>query len=399
MKVAYFGFPHLGGTFQVFRYLRAGLLPFGTAVQWVGLGEGAHHARADPQWSAEMAHGFAVGARHGQPVILARQLVEALDLAGFDAVLVNVLADAVQTNVVRYLPRRVLRILVVHNITPGTYCAAGAVRDHVHATVAISPRIRDDLLRRFGFESARVVTIPHGTDIHTGASLAERDLRGPFRLLFLGRIEDQSKGVLALPDIVRALPPEARLTIAGDGPDLAKLKRRCLAFGERITFLGGVRYDAVGELLARHHAMIMPSRFEGFGLTLIEAMAAGCVPVVSQIRGVTDWIVQDGCNGLVFPVGSTGRAAEALLRLHRDRNLLGELSRAARVRAEQSFSVATMASRYQDLLTRLEADPPAIAAPLPLSGWEMPKGLRSGLRTHLPTPVKNLLRRIRENAA
>jgi glycosyltransferase involved in cell wall biosynthesis len=399
MRVAYFGFPHLGGTFQVFRHLRAGLRPLGVTVQWVGLGEEAHRALAEPCWSAEMAHGFVVGARDGRPDVWARQLVSALEAARYDAVFVNVLADAVQTNLVRYLPSQLLRILIVHNITPGTYGAARSVRDHVHATVAISPRIHDDLLRRHGFLPERVITIPHAAELSEAPALVERQPDAALRVLYLGRIEDQAKGVLLLPRILRHLPYSATLTVGGDGPDLAKLKRRCRDFGERVRFLGPVRYGETEQLLARHHVMIMPSRFEGFGLTLVEAMAAGCVPVASKIRGVTDWIVRDGYDGMLFPVGSSADAARRIALLDHDRVLLRSMSKASRATAREGYGRAAMASRYRSLLQRLAADPPNISQPLDLAHWEMPSGLRSGLRTRLPKPIKNFLRRVKESIA
>lgn len=399
MNIAYFGFPHLGGTFQVFRHLRVGLEPAGINVQWVGLGDGARQAAADPCWSAEMGHGFAVGGAHAPGQTLARQLIGALEAGRFDAVFVNVLADAVQTNVTRYLPAHILRVLIVHNITPGTYGAARAVRDHVHATVAISPRIRDDLSRHHGFKPKRVVLIPHATDPGAGPGLPERQPGGPLKMLFLGRIEDQSKGVLSLPGILDRLPASVSLTVAGDGPDLINLKRRCVGFGPRVRFLGPVPYDAVASLLASHHVMVMPSRFEGFGLTLIEAMAAGCVPVASQIRGVTDWIVEDGQNGLLFPVGGGARAAMQIARLERDRALLSAMGKAARARAATAFGTEAMACRYVSLLKDLRANPPAVAGALDLADWRLPRGLGDSLRTHVPVPVKNLLRRFKEGVA
>ncbi len=399
MRVAYFGFPHLGGTFQVFRHLRAGLRPLGITVQWVGIGEGAHQALADPSWSAEMGCGFVVGGRESAPDVWARQLARALEAATFDAVFINVLADTVQTNLARYLPPHILRIMIVHNITPGTYGAARAVRDHVHATIAISPRIQEDLLRRYGFQAERVVTIPHAVEPCSPSGFVERSPDEPLRLLFLGRIEDQAKGVLLLPGILRRLADNITLTVAGDGPDLAKLKRRCREFGERVRFVGAVRYGDTAELLARHHVMIMPSRFEGFGLTLVEAMAAGCVPVVSQIRGVTDWITTDGHDGMLFPIGNTAEAATCIADLDRDRGLLQSMSETARLSAQAGYTRAAMAASYQQLLERVRADPPAIAEPLDLAKWEIPRGLRAGLRTRLPRPVKNLLRRLKESIA
>ena len=145
--------------------------------------------------------------------------------------------------------------------------------------------------------------------------------------------------------------------------------------------------------------MVMPSRFEGFGLTLIEAMAAGCVPVASRIRGVTDWIIEDGCNGMLFPMGNIGEASERIGRLAYDRALLRTMSLAARNTARCTFDRAVMASRYGALLKRLQDGPPSIAVPLNLDRWKMPEGLCDSLRTRIPAPIKNFLRRVNESLA
>ena len=84
---------------------------------------------------------------------------------------------------------------------------------------------------------------------------------------------------------------QCTLTIAGDGPELNVLKKKTnqLRLNERINFLGKVDYAKVPTLLAQHHGFLMTSRFEGFGLSLAEAMLAGCVPIASQIKSVTDF--------------------------------------------------------------------------------------------------------------
>jgi glycosyltransferase involved in cell wall biosynthesis len=399
MRIAYFDFPHLGGTFQVFRLLRSGLRPYGVTVQWVGVGEGAHQRLTEPCWSAEMAHGFVVGARNGSSDAWARQLVRSIEAARFDAVVINVLADTVQMNLARYLPSQILRILIVHCGTPGSYGAARAVRDYVHATVAISPRIQEDLVFHHGFMPERVVTIPHGIEPREAPAFSECQPEAPLRILYLGRIDDQAKGALWLPRILRLLPHDVTLTVGGDGPDLAKLQQRCRGFGERVNFLGSVPHGETAQLLAGHHVLIMPSRFEGLGLALLEAMAAGCVPVASRIRGVTDWVIQDGSDGMLFPVGRSAEAARRIATLDQDRALLRSMSEAARATARTRYGHITMASRYHSLLERLAADPPCIAQPLDLAHWGVPSGMRAGLRTRLPQPVKNFLRRVKECVA
>ena len=119
MKFAYFGMPHIGGTYTVFKMLRAGLREHGIEVRWIGVGPGAPDL--DIEWRDEMDCGAMVDPEgrldaEGQ----AAALVAEIRGGGYDGVFVNVLANQVQTNIARYLPCDVLRIMIVHNMTPGT---------------------------------------------------------------------------------------------------------------------------------------------------------------------------------------------------------------------------------------------------------------------------------------
>ncbi|MFC7397085.1 glycosyltransferase family 4 protein [Chelatococcus sp. GCM10030263] len=400
MIFAYFVFPHLGGTFTVYRHLREGLAGAGIDLNWLGTGAAAHAAAADPAWASERAHGLVTGRPGDDAAAQAEALVEALEGGDFDGLFVNVYADLVQTNAVRYLAPHLTRIMIVHNITPATYAAARAVRDHVHATIGVSPRIRDDLVKSFGFDPQWTFAIPNATDVAAHLPKARPLATStPLRLLSLGRIDDGAKGVFWLPAILRALPPEMTLTIAGTGPDLPRLRELCAPFGERVRFVGAVAPADVGALMNAHDLLIAPSRFEGFMITLVEAMAQGCVPVVSQIGGVTDAIVTDGVDGLLFPVGDWRAAARAILRLDADRAMLHAMSAAGRQTVHERYRVETMAARYREVIRRLALGRPRIAEPLPLGDWRLAAGLGPGLRSFVPLPIKNLLRTVRERAA
>lgn len=391
---------HLGfGTYTVFRQLRAGLAGHGVTVQWLGMAPAALAARDDPKWAAEMASGLVVGRAGARNEVQAAALIAAVDAGAFDGVFVNVCADRIQTNVARYLPAHVVRIMIVHSITPGTYAAARAIRDHVHATVGVSERCRSDLIERHGFSAARTVSIPHAFD--AGTASGERPARRGegARLLFLGRIEDASKGVFWLPRILERLPTSATLTVAGDGPDLARLAQHLAKFGERVRMPGAVAQSEVGELVREHDILLVPSRFEGFGLSILEAMAGGCVPIASHIHGVTDSIIDDGVDGFLFPVGDWRRAAACVGALMDDPAMLSAASAAAASKARRAFGLDVMAARYAGLIGAIASAPPGIAAPLDLAEWSMPAGLRDGWRTALPQPVKNALRMMHERLA
>jgi len=396
MKFAYFVRPHIGGTYTVFRQLRAALAEKGIDVHWLGMA--TYGTPYDAQWRPEFSYGSLVETPNGASERdQAEALAEALEEGEFDGIFINVLSDRIQTNIARYLPDKFLRIMIVHNITAGTYSAANAIKNHVHATVGVSDRIRSDLVRKLGFPADRTFAIPHAASAPTMRQFRrEPNPADTLRVIFLGRIEDASKGVFWLPEIFAHLPQSIHLTVAGDGPDLESLKSKMATRQRQTTFLGAVHPEAVFDLLLRHDVLVMPSRFEGFGLTITEAMSAGCIPVVSRIRGVTDTIVDDGTNGFLFTIGNVREAAQIIGQIHSSRETAQWMSDAARHKANSTFTIGNMAERYDDAIRHVTTHRPAIAPPLKMRDWSMPKGLRSGLRTFVPRPVKNWLRMMRE---
>jgi glycosyltransferase involved in cell wall biosynthesis len=398
VKFAYLGFPALGGPFTFYRHLRAGLAPAGIDIRWLGAGRGAHRALTEPRWIEERPHGTVAGEADDDERRLCAALVRVL-ADEFEGVFVNVLTSPAEMSTVRYLPHNLTRIMIVHSITPGTYAAARAIRDHVHAAVGVSPRISRDLVRKFGFSSERIFTIPHGINISVPAAAPRSSRFGALRLIYLGRIEDTAKGIFWLPKILGSLPAETTLTVAGDGPDLPKLRKLSARLAHQITFLGGVSPERIGNLLAEHDILLMPSRFEGFGLTLVEAMATGCVPVATRIAGVTDFIVTDGRDGILFRPGDTQAAASAVACLAECRARLTIMSNAAQASVRNRFTVPAMAEAYLQLIGAARTAPTEIPPPLKSEDWHLPAGMGRGLRSFLPGPVKKLLRTVRERIA
>jgi glycosyltransferase involved in cell wall biosynthesis len=302
----------------------------------------------------------------------------------------------------RHLERNVRRVFVVNTIAPMGYRIVRSLRHHVHAVVGVSPRVTRDLTRYCRCHPDWTMCIPNAVDI-SSFQAARRSTRGgePLRVLFLGRVEDTQKGVLWLPQILQRASEngaDVRLTVAGDGPDLPELCRRLSSRGllKYVQILGWVPPEQVAGRLSDHDVVLMPSRFEGFGRILIEGMAAGCVPVASRIRGVTDFIVEHGRTGFLFPLGAVGTAADHLARLHRDREVLDSMSTAARIAVAARFSVLEQARRYAELLRHVMDAPRPIADPLPLTDWKLDRRLTTAWWTRLPPPLKNALRLVRE---
>lgn len=394
IPVAFFAYPNAYGLYTVFRNLRAGLLPMGYDLRWVGYGPAAQQAFDDPTFASERACGTVVGPALTDEREIARALAGHLAEIGYRYVIFNPPQETVQMNLVRYLPAELKRIFVVHSSARGAHLLLRDLRQHVHATVGVAPRSRDDLINHHGFDRRYTVAIPNALDLSAYRNLKPRDAAAALRVLSFGRIEEITKGVFWLPRILKHCPAEVGLTIAGDGPHLAELRRRCEPLGQRVRILGLVPPARIPELISQHDVFIMTSRTEGLPYTLIEAMAGGCVPVSSIIRGVTDFVVQHERTGLLYPIGDVQAAADAITRLHRDRTLLARMAGEAGLDVKQRFSAEVMARQYVDLFNRIDASPRPLGPILSLDRWELPASFSPGLSRFIPRGVKNLIRRL-----
>lgn len=369
--IAYLGAEGGGGTYRVFQTLRDVLRQHGYAVELM---------------NAQIA-GYVGEDRDG--VDAARALATALE--SFDAVIVNVFMARVLMNIARYLPPRQPRLLIVHAATHATYRAAREVRVYSDHTVAISRRIREDLVDHHGFAAQAVSMVLHGIPEEFFALPLSRNQNDRVRLLSLGRLNDYQKRISKVPNLFdMQTRSRVSLTIAGDGPDRTAIERAFQVSGLCANFCGAVPHDEVPALAAENEIFLFPSRFEGMGIALAEAMAAGLVPVAARIRGITDSIIEDGVNGFVFDQRDWAAARDAVTKLVEDPERRLAMRRAARQRAQAIFSVEAMGRVYAGILDRIIREPRERSS-LPLSDWTIPPGMRHGWRGLLPPATRRWL--------
>lgn len=154
----------------------------------------------------------------------------------------------------------------------------------------------------------------------------------------------------ALPALAAAVP-SSRVLLVGDGPERIALETQATALrvGERVQITGATA--DIARCLAACDVLAAPSRNEGMGRVLVEAMALG-VPVVATDVGGIPAVVGEGECGRLVPSGDVGALAEALVELGVDHALRDKLAAAAVVRAEAfSTGVANAAMRaiYEEL--------------------------------------------------
>ncbi len=149
--------------------------------------------------------------------------------------------------------------------------------------------------------------------------------------------------------LLRALTrlPDARLEIAGDGPDRSKLEALAAPLGlaERVRFLGALRYLNMPALFRRAAIHVLPSWHEGQGMVTLEAAACG-VPTVGSAVGL---LADDPALGASVPAGDEGALAEAIGALLRDESARRAAGERARARVLDACTVERTARRLHEL--------------------------------------------------
>ncbi len=172
-------------------------------------------------------------------------------------------------------------------------------------------------------------------------------------ILFAGRIDDQMKGADLLAHAfarVIALRPDARLVTLGPPQSAGPLMRR---FGGAVLALGWVQDARVlARILSAVSIVVVPSRYEPFGLICAEAMAAG-VPVVATPVGGLKELIREGYNGLLLPHHSprywVGDLAAALLTLLNNPDWAKAMGERGRAHAHRDYRVERVAERIEEL--------------------------------------------------
>ena len=129
--------------------------------------------------------------------------------------------------------------------------------------------------------------------------------------------------------------PSANLVIAGSGPLESELRKKADSLNlSNVEFKGYVSDEEKQQLLSSSLIYVLPTIYEGFGLSNLEAMASGCPVISTETWGVKDYLI-DGQNGLLVEPKSPGQLASALLRLLNERELVKKLAATGKETADE----------------------------------------------------------------
>lgn len=194
----------------------------------------------------------------------------------------------------------------------------------------------------------------HYLEIITGSVDTRSELMKDTRdidIIFVGRLTECKR----IDRLIEALAITARnlptlyAVLVGDGPDLADLKAQTCALGleDRVTFLGQ-RAD-VSELLGRAQVFVLTSRSEGVSIAMLEAMALGVVPVVSDVGDLRTF-VEDNVTGYILAGDDISGFGKRISQLLSNKPLRTRLAHNARERVIMRCDRTILAQRWKQVL-------------------------------------------------
>jgi glycosyltransferase involved in cell wall biosynthesis len=251
--------------------------------------------------------------------------------------------------VIRFAHRhRIPCVITCHTVMDSSFLIflqrpMGLALRRVDRLIAVS-RAASRFSHLLGFPEKRITVVPGGVDLSCfngkiDASLMRKELGigdEPLVVTASRLIKRKNPGLLisAFAKVLKVVP-DAKLVIAGSGREKDNLSRqiRGLNITNSVFMVGGLAKEKVAQLLAAADVFALPSKVESFGLSLLEASAAG-VPVVCSNSGGVPEVFQDGFNALLYPPGDDNAMAKAIICLIQD----GELAKMISANAVETAS-------------------------------------------------------------
>lgn len=221
------------------------------------------------------------------------------------------------------------------------------------AVTACSRTALDDLVARFGLPRARGVIVFNGIDLAETAERSSGAISGRY-IAAVGRLQPVKGFDLLVRAFAQAnLPEDVRLVIGGGGPELEKLRSLAdeLGVSERVVLPGWLDRSDVIDLQRGASIGVVPSRFESFGIAVLELWRAG-TPLIATTHGGPPEFVRDQVDGLLIDPEDVPALARSLEEILGDRTRARSLAAAGAVRV-RNFTWDRVADEYEAVYERI----------------------------------------------
>lgn len=379
LKVAFIGTPYVGGNYTHFKYLSDGLPEY----SWTLLQMGKSEAKflEDEKFILIGDHLD----RKKDSKKLAKELLSFLSDNQYDILIP--MNSGIAISVIPFLPQSIKIVNIVNSDTPRVYKAVSEHFNYISKIICISPK-QVSVLKAKNNIKKKLQLIPHAVKIQNESIAKKSNL---IKIGFLGRIHNEHKGVLLIPKILHSISEPFVLEVVGDGADKDTLISELEKFNVNYFFYGTKNGTEKENIIAQWDLMLFPSYIEGFGLTLIEVMQYGVIPIANEIKGITDYIIKDSVNGFIIPQNDTEKFSQIIQYLFNNPNEKLKIAEAAKKTIVENFNMDIILQDYK----RAFKDARDYEKPntLDFSNWVMYKEYCPSLLSRIISKIKILLKK------
>lgn len=219
--------------------------------------------------------------------------------------------------------------------------------------IAISKTTANSLIKNYGGTNVHVIPMGIESIKEYGSSEKTYDIG------YIGRFSEikHIDHILYAASKLKAIFPDIRIGLAGDGPLMSSVKEKTYKLGleKHVEFPGRLDGEKKYEFLRSIKIFIMPSEREGFSMSTLEAMSCGAVPVVaepkySEVFGVSDFVI-NGVTGLYYPFGLINKLTENIKVLMTGKDQLSAMSKNA-MESSKKYTWNRIVEQYNELIQR-----------------------------------------------
>lgn len=227
------------------------------------------------------------------------------------------------------------------------------------AVITVSNALKDEMVKNMGVDTGKVYVVHNAKPVlNNGNRDKTRKLHGiTEKDILVGTVARlvPSKGIDLLIEAMAGIfsaYPDAKLLIAGSGPDEGRLRHIAETSGlnGRIIFAGQI--SNIEDYYAAFDYFVLPTMSEGLGISVMEAMSAGLPVIASETGGIPELITHMK-NGLLVKPGSKDEISKALLLLLQNRNVASEFGRQAAAASSMMFTEEDMVKETIDIFKQV----------------------------------------------
>ena len=257
-----------------------------------------------------------------------------------------------------------LRIIgYAHADEPGYYDWLVHYEPVIHRFIASTLDIVAKLAKLLPHRQSDMIVRPNPVNVPPVLQRNYTETQMPVRLVYVARIVQRQKRVYDLVELATALTAENvdfELLIIGDGVDKETLRVKFddlpPTIRAHVTLKNSVAPGQLPEIWQASDISLLVSDYEGTSLAMLESMAYGCVPVVTQVGGTS--MIQSAVNGYCVPVGSITEMAQIIKSLANDRPRLATMGQNAHTTIRSHLSYEQYASWFLQIVHAVWEEPP-----------------------------------------